>query len=138
MQSLLIAICWFFFGLFCSKIAKNKNRNTYVWFILGILFGLLSLIIIYFLKPLRSTSINTILPTQGQILDIPENDNNYWYYLDHEKKQIGPLSINKIFNNYLEKVISEDTYVWNDTMSTWIKFKEVPIFKKSVQSQSQN
>ncbi len=120
----LLIVLWVCFGILSSKIARKKNRNIFYWFFLGLFFGLLGLIIIYFLKPLKDMNQNVI--NQNQPLSL--TDNNYWYYLDIDKNQIGPVSIKLLFDNYLEGKISDNTFVWNDTMQNWMKLKEVPIF----------
>lgn len=131
MQSLFIVLFWLFFGFLCSKIAKKKNRNTFSWFLLGLLFGLLALICIYFIKPLKvATQNNSKTHPSISNLHLIQDDKNYWYYLDIAQKQIGPVSIKKIFDDYFEGIISDNTFVWNDTMSNWKKLKEVSIFSK--------
>ncbi len=34
------------FGAFCAFLAKQKNRNSEVWFVLGFFFSLIALIVI--------------------------------------------------------------------------------------------
>jgi hypothetical protein len=133
MKFFIIVIGWIFFGIVCSKIASIKNRNARYWFILGLFFGLVGLIIIYFLNPLKKKNIyspNVI--NQISVSKSLPNDNNYWYYLDNNKNQIGPVSVKKIFDNYFEGKISDTTYVWNDTMKDWSLLKDLPIFSETV------
>jgi len=123
MNPILLSLCWVCFGIACSKIARKKNRSTSIWFFLGLFFGLIALVIVYFLKPLK------IITKKTPSALIPVfKDNNYWYYLDDERKQIGPMSLKGLFDNYLMGKISESTFVWNDTMENWEKLKEVSAF----------
>lgn len=43
----------FIYGLACSLIANNKNRNVYAWFVLGVLFSLFAVIIVALLPKLE-------------------------------------------------------------------------------------
>lgn len=128
MRTILIVSIWVVFGAICFKMARKKIRNTTHWFFLGFFFGLLAVIVLYFLKPLGSITQDILI--QRDPFPFLKNDKNYWYYLDIQKKQIGPMSIKKIFDNYLEAKISENTFVWNDTMGDWIRLKETSIFSK--------
>ncbi len=124
------------FGLlFCainsSKIAYKKNRDTETWFWLGLYFGIIALIIIYFLKPLKiiKKTKNISINSLNNKFAVLKADNNYWYYLDNEKKQIGPMSLSKLYDSYLKGIVSSYTYVWNDTMDNWKKLIDVPTLR---------
>jgi len=128
MHSILLIFSSVCFGILCSKIAGKKNRITSYWFFLGFLFGLIALIVIYFLKPCIDKK-NFIKKTQPfDFFIILNNDKNYWYYLDTNKKQIGPMSAKALFDTYLQRKISNNTFIWNDTMNDWIKLKDVSVF----------
>lgn len=132
MQSFFIVLTWILFGIICSKIASKKNRNQISWFFLGLFLGLIALLIICFLKPIRVNEpiLNENQPFAINYPPILKSDNNYWYYLDTNKKQIGPMSIKKIIDTFFEGIITHDTFVWNDTMCDWIKLKETELFSK--------
>ena len=46
MNPLFVIPALFIFGIFCSYIASQKNRNPIVWFFLGFFFSLIALIAI--------------------------------------------------------------------------------------------
>ncbi|NGX62804.1 MAG: hypothetical protein KR126chlam6_00204 [Candidatus Anoxychlamydiales bacterium] len=134
MNSILPMICWLLCGAMCSRIARKKNRNAHTWFLLGMFFGLIALTIIYFLKPLKILK-STQKSTPLSVLDhfsILKEDNNYWYYLDKENKNIGPMSLNALYKNYLKEAISNTTYVWNDTMDSWKKLQDISSLTKLI------
>lgn len=131
-NAILPVICWLFCAITSSKLAYKKNRDTQTWFILGLFFGIIALAIIYFLKPLKI--IRNIQKKSNQSLanhfSILKTDNNYWYYLDNEKNQIGPMSLKKLYDIYLKEKISNYTYVWNDSMDTWKKLIDISSLSK--------
>jgi len=138
MNPMLLILCWACLGLACSKIARRKNRNSSIWFFLGLSFGIIALIIVYFLKPIKIIAKKNQNPLSQTSLSPVFKDNNYWYYLDNERKQIGPMSLKRLFDNYLMGKISDTTFVWNDTMETWKKLKEVSAFLKILKQQLTN
>lgn len=46
-------VIWVFLGIITAMVASNKNRSTFLWLILGLLFGIFSLIVILILKPIK-------------------------------------------------------------------------------------
>ena len=44
-------VIWIFCGIICSTVASNKGRSGSLWFLLGILFGPLSVILILVFPP---------------------------------------------------------------------------------------
>lgn len=131
-QFLFMTLIGIFWGFLCSKIAKAKNRNQYYWFILGFFLCLIALVSIIFLKPIKSSTSKNIIKQNPDQLSLINTDNNYWYYLDINKNQVGPMSLKKLFESYLEGIISDNTFVWNDTMTKWMKLKEVTIFSNII------
>jgi biotin transporter BioY len=50
---MLSLIVWLLFAFICGWIAKEKNRNVGGWVVLGLLFGIISLIIVACLPKLN-------------------------------------------------------------------------------------
>ena len=48
------AFNFFIFGLLTSSVATHKNRNFLFWFIAGSMLGVIPLILVSFLKPLKT------------------------------------------------------------------------------------
>lgn len=118
MNQYLILLVSIIFGIICSRIAQKKSRNKHVWFINGILFGIIGVLIIFFLKPVKII--------QENVKKIEIKDDNFWYFINGEEKQIGPISLNKLFDHFQNGNISENTMVWNDTLTDWKKLKDIP------------
>ncbi|NGX52381.1 MAG: hypothetical protein KR126chlam5_00678 [Candidatus Anoxychlamydiales bacterium] len=132
-NTVLPVICWLFCAINSSKLAYKKKRDAQLWFMLGLFFGIVALVIIYFLKPLKSFKKNTQRISTKHLTNhfaVLKTDNNYWYYLDNTKKQIGPMSLEKLYDFYLKQKISNYTYVWNDTMDNWKRLKEISSLSK--------
>lgn len=51
MDGIVLFIFWVVFGAVAALIAKGKNRDQTLWFILGILGGIITVIVISLLPP---------------------------------------------------------------------------------------
>ncbi len=127
MQIFFIILSAALFGLLCSGMAQRKNRNPIIWFFVGFSFGIFAVTLLLFLKPVRLETVQIVKKPL-----ISHKDDNFWYYIDLQKKQIGPMSLQALLNNYFKGLISESTYVWNDTMTNWQKLKTMSFFSNVI------
>jgi hypothetical protein len=65
MFSLWFSIIGLIFGLFCSFKAKEKNRATQEWFVLGFIFSFLALVILSFLPAVNHELNNNEIDPEG-------------------------------------------------------------------------
>ena len=45
-----VVIIWLACAFGCAAIAKSKNRSAFVWFVLGLILGIIGILIIGFMK----------------------------------------------------------------------------------------
>lgn len=127
----LLVLIYLALGLVNGYYAKKLNKNPYLWFSLGVLFGIWSLITLFFLnyksnmekrKNIQKHLLNEII--KKQIL----TDSKLWYYLNSENKEIGPISSTKLNTLYNSGTISKITYIWNEELEDWKFLKDTEIF----------
>lgn len=107
-----------FNGGLCAALAQRKGRRLVAWFAIGFAIGLIGLAILAFLpKP----KVKEVLPRP--VLDQRIEYN--WYYITQDKETIGPLSDQRFEELKESGVITESTYVWNESMSEWTKLGEL-------------
>ena len=55
------------------------------------------------------------------VFETDENSDKekFWYYLDADSKQEGPMSYDGLLRNYSEGLISQETHVWNENFDAW-------------------
>ena len=114
----------------CSHYAKKKGRNPTTWFFLGILFGIFSLITLFILPAIKPKgeplSEEPAAPKPPELtLLFPLQAEKFWYYLDEEKKQLGPMSFSALSKAWKEGIVREVTFVWYEEMENWKHFKDV-------------
>lgn len=142
----------------CSWIAYKKKRNPLGWFLGGLLFSFLALIVLAFLPPLdpprsygsasgqfykkTSQASNAYKASSASQQDVEisvhglseerfegssiEINNFNWYYLDPQHRSKGPFSLFDLKSLWRNREVSQETFVWNDSMRDWMRIKNIP------------
>lgn len=123
-------------GLWTSILANRRGRNPFGWFFLGAFFGLLGLVILLILPRKTLCMEGPLANVTTKPVDLltpaapPENKTALmWHYLNKEGKAEGPMSEEALLNLHDEGKITDRTYIWNETLSDWIRFNEVDSLK---------
>ncbi|MCB1110943.1 MAG: hypothetical protein KDK64_08170, partial [Chlamydiia bacterium] len=97
MYTFLCLASWLTLGWISSRMALRRGRNPSLWFVLGVILGVIAIGILYFLpskqKALATATENSApsLPLSSEVGSQPPE--KLWYYLDTEKVQYGPMSV---------------------------------------------
>ncbi len=100
------------FGILAAFYAKRAGKNPYLWFLLGMLLGVIGVFFLFFM-PQRKKPIKLA----------PNVDRLFWYYLDEENKQRGPFKFSVLRQAWQKGTLSPNTYVWNETLDKWEPFE---------------
>ncbi len=125
-------------GAIASHFAKLRGRNPRTWFILGFVFGLIGLAVLFVLPSLKkkkhpqalqqtppaSPAAPLIKKPAIEVLDAT-HANKLWYYLDESHQQYGPMSINALSQAWEAGKVKPHTYVWNEHLTDWKSFDQV-------------
>ncbi|NGX31716.1 MAG: hypothetical protein K940chlam8_01092 [Chlamydiae bacterium] len=127
------------FALLIQQAAKLRGRSPRLWFVLGICFGLLALVALYLL-PQKSIKEEKVIPVAVNNQAMPEepkendpsfietpknNDASYWYFINQDKKTIGPMSFEHLCQEYFEGKLQQRTYIWADHMTDWERLESM-------------
>lgn len=125
---------WIVFGCVTAYFAKNRGRNPYGWFFIGLFLGLIGLCLVFILPKKQSIVQEEGKPITIEVIpDVPEDHKNkFWYYLDDTNKQIGPMSFTALLRDWKEGKVRPETQVWNENLTHWKPFSE--FLKKSTSS----
>jgi hypothetical protein len=104
-------------GLFASRLARQKGRDSSLWFCLGMCFGLMAIIVLYFLEDVRPAEVAKPV--------VHEEVPGVWYTLDHKHEPIGPFSFGDIRSQLSEGVLKSDSYLWKEDWAEWKLASEV-------------
>ena len=124
------------FGTLSCYFAHKREKNPYLWFFLGFIFGIFGIMAIFF-APMSSKK--EALPEgtipQTVVLTISGPKDKFWYYLDSAHQQQGPMSYEALTLRWRETKISPSTFVWNEELPDWKPLQE--FLKDSATPQSQ-
>jgi hypothetical protein len=129
-----------FFAFLSAYLAKQRGRDPVAWFMIGILLGIFSPLLLFILKPLNASSgIGGDTEEDENIKLAPPEENiasayidKVWFYLDSDHQQQGPVSFSFLKSISLEQKITPATYVWTEGMEQWKRIRELPGFVESL------
>jgi hypothetical protein len=128
MQTFLTILLSLVLAWGCSHFAKKRGRNPTNWFIAGLFFGIFALIVL-FLMPIRKPEAQVSPEAQLALPPLtilqPDHIGKLWYFIDEEKKQLGPMSFDALSKAWTEGKVREKTFVWNESMENWRQFQDV-------------
>lgn len=134
-MTLLMGISILLIGAITAYYAKQRGRRPTVWFMIGALFGLLGLLLLFLMPSYASTAQETtdsqsqaITPTPGQISFSQDHLEKEWYYMDENHQQQGPIAFVALKQAWQHKTLFPDTFVWCEGMLDWRQIKDVPNF----------
>lgn len=151
-MSVFISICiWIFVGATTGYVASKRGRDPYLWFFLGILFGVFSLLLLMIL-PSHGEGVKREAESEGEIDDnsgetvslviTPASQLTKesfflvdWFYLDKEGRQQGPLAGDVLKTLWQEEKIIAATFVWSNGMPQWKRIAEIEGLSDSLNKQ---
>jgi len=72
-------------------------------------------------------------PTPEPVVPMSSEASRYevvdWFYLDENTEQKGPINFTTLKNLYKEKVINDDTHVYEENMTEWKMIRDLPNVK---------
>lgn len=116
-------------GALGAFLAKRRGRNPYLWFFIGSFFGILGAFTIFF-APRKQRAA----PKEERKEDLPKIElppsiqgpsNKFWYYLNSDRQQVGPMSLDALTADWRQGKISLTTYVWHEELPDWKPLQEL-------------
>ncbi len=105
-------------GLLSGYLAYRRERNPYLWFLIGFGLTMAGIVPIFFAPLLKKRKNRVATQLQPQpYLKGPKN--KFWYFVDKSRTQQGPLSYDAIFRAWKEQTISLETLVWHEDLNDW-------------------
>lgn len=118
----LMLLSSFIVACFSAYFAYKKGKNPYLWFFIGLLFGVFGIFAFFFAsnkKPIPKVQ------KQEPIFVIQGPKDKFWYYLDADQKQQGPISHAALTTAWKQGKVSHSTYIWHEELSEWQELKNL-------------
>lgn len=120
---LLLGVAWL-----TGNLAEKRGRNQGTWFLLGFLFGLSALLVLFLLPDLNRGKKREE-PIQEKKKEIEQESplsKFKWYYLDSSRVRQGPLTFQEFATLWREKRVLRTSLVWYEELEEWKKLQELP------------
>ena len=134
MFNLLLFVSSIVTGMTCAWLAKKRGYDPSPWFLVGAFLGVIGVCLV-FLAPIkkkkrqrnaRTTRRAPVQRTAVKELRVPSSmAEKFWYYLDTEHQQNGPVSFDALKRNWKEGKITFKTLVWNEEIDNWKPLNEL-------------
>jgi hypothetical protein len=131
---LTITLC-LIIGAATAYFANQRKRDPLIWFMIGMLLGLLGLLLLFLLPPGKEEgSKETVeleeIPPQSSIEHHPRPiTHDYlvkdWFYYDRSRQRHGPIRFDKLKELWKKGEINEESFIWAEGMTEWLKLEEV-------------
>ncbi|MCH9703445.1 MAG: DUF4339 domain-containing protein [Chlamydiae bacterium] len=112
-------------GLLCSHLAKKRGKRPLVWFLMGFLFGIFGLILLY-IVPTFSTQEKRAAYKPLKPVERSDAWIHMWYYMDGSHEQAGPLEFPEFIEKVKSNAVQRDSLVWSEGMKDWKKLSDLP------------
>lgn len=109
-------------GLFAYQLAVERKQDPWLWIILAMLFGVLALLVLYFLKPkkiLEKPIKEEFSLSEKLFFSNPSHHNQLWWAVDDQGNVLNAMSFKRLAGLVKEKKVKHSSYVWNETFSEW-------------------
>ncbi len=116
------AITWLIFGATSAYMAKTRGKNPYLWFFLGVFFGIFGILFLFFGPKAKKANGPATIDITPQF--DPAHSEKLWYYLAPSNEQNGPMSFEALVKALREGKVSDKSYVWNETLENWQPFAD--------------
>lgn len=126
--TVLSVILSFLLACQCGRYAKRKGRDPSVWFMAGAFFGLFALLLLLLLPQKRAVAPVVALPQEPFLALSDHHIDKFWYFLDENQKQYGPMSFTALKAAWHKGSIQSKTFVWNEEMEEWKPLSEAVRF----------
>lgn len=120
-QLLLVSLC---FGILGAYLAIQRKKNPYLWFFIGVFFGMLGVFMVF--MPFKKKKPQRRRRVQRQPQAYIEGPSGcFWYYLNEANEQKGPMSLMALTQALKKGEVAPSTFVWNEELPEWKALQEL-------------
>ncbi len=134
-QLFLTILLWLIIGSATAYYASQRGRDPLLWFMIGMMLGLLGLLLLFVLPIAVPETAETITKSSEEKEDRPppspeDLSNDYlikdWYYYDNHQARQGPVRYEILKALWQSGDLTEDSFVWCEGMNEWKPIEQIP------------
>lgn len=138
-EILLTTVMWLLVGAATARLARKRGRDPAAWFVWGVLFGIFTFILLWFLPPAgkkeeESTSTTPIVVIAPVVPVKAAADGQQWYLVDRKLQQQGPLPFESLKEAWQRGDLTQQALVWTCGMQQWQKIEQLPYLCEQLRS----
>lgn len=145
MTMLVTMILWMLMGVATAYLAYQRGRDPYIWFALGIFFGILAMLLLVVLPRVKAEEEIEVDRKNEEIMERREKqveeqeklenapdlqpqsiETKEWFYLDKAHQQQGPFSFYVLNESWENGDINAHSFAWSEGMPEWKKIQDIP------------
>ena len=126
MDILFSLIFGLIFGALSAYLAAKRGRRATLWFFIGLFAGLFGLLLVLILPASKegpsqdALSLWILRKGKKELLPrVSPYQNHQWYYVDEERKAIGPVSFLDLKDLYAKETLSDESLLWHEGAAEW-------------------
>ena len=128
----LTIVLWLSVGTATAYFAQQRGRDPLIWFMIGMLLGLMGLLLLFLLPPVaeeESSEEAEYKALEEKISAEPTPPAHEclikdWYYYDKSRQRHGPVRFEMLKHLWHDGALHSDSYVWCEGMDKWTKIEE--------------
>lgn len=137
LQLFLSIVLWLMIGSATAYFAHQRGRDPWIWFMIGMLLGLLGLLLLFILSPVKEEgkpagtlsedseiAMMELDPEPHTAKELPSYEE--WYYYDRNKVRQGPVQFETLKQLWSSGEIHEETFLWKEGLENWKKIESLP------------
>lgn len=142
-EILLTTVMWLLVGAATARLARKRGRDPAAWFVWGVLFGIFTFILLWFLpafskkeeKPTLATPVTAIAPVARAAAPVTVAAAvQQWYLVDLKREQQGPLPFESLKDAWQRGELTPQALVWTCGMQQWQKIEQLPYLCEQLKS----
>ncbi len=144
----LLLTFWTISAFICAHLAKQRGRNVFLWFALGLMFTVFAVLSLFFLPPKEkkkeepeaASSLRVVKQSASESSFYPENKPTPysqpvskriptsktipWYFINKNLEKVGPLKLPELRKAFVENQLDDSTYIWCEEFDNWMQLSE--------------
>jgi hypothetical protein len=136
---ILSVFIWVAVGAITANLAKQRGRDPYTWFFIGMLLGIFAILALFIMPIVKKEGVEDEVKETGSVIveEVPPEPVQLfhlkdWHCIDTAKVQKGPLTFREMKALWNDGKLVSQSYVWTEGMAAWLPIEKIPDLEDSL------